>query len=105
MTEKLKLFEELKKDRKILRQEIKRQLCKQIAACAEGGHFPHISDVVEAALSATSKIIDEFPGKKPEFWSIVMQEQEPDMFCDKTMAFLESTYKEDTDGGEPDEGA
>ena len=82
------LYQELKRDRSIARDRILDAVSESLIRSMKGGFFPDFKSLTNSIMDEISGMMDEFPHIETNAWSIILQEKNPDKFCDKTQRFI-----------------
>lgn len=81
----------LKTQRSSFRQDIIKGVQESIVLAARGGHFPNFDTISKQIMSGISDQMSECPDISREEWVVMLQEKEPDKFCEATMSILEES--------------
>lgn len=83
-------FHELKEDREYVRTRVERRIIKRIQTETLGGYFPSFKTILKEAMDEISLIIDENQKISMKALSVILQADEPDANCNKTMELCQS---------------
>lgn len=91
---KIEVVEKLKKQRAGFRRNVFNGVHEEIVTAARGGHFPNFDTISKRIMSTISEKMLENPEITIDEWIVMLQEKEPDKYCNRTMDIVEKECQE-----------
>ena len=87
--EKLDIINKLRTQRENLRDVVFKGIKKTIEESAKAGYFPDFSSISKQIMSDIAKQMIDNPDVSVDEWIVMLQEKEPNKFCERTMSIIE----------------